>query len=105
MAAGPHAPSCLTGALQDAVTPPLVPLQVQDHDPVLETEEAEPTEQRLEDGAVYEATPLALPQTPSTDLFALQDADGLPLQVQTHGPLPEGVEAVPLEHKLDVGAE
>jgi hypothetical protein len=71
--------------------PPFKPEHVHVHGPLPETEEAEPDEQRLEDGLVYVLT-AAEPQRPSTFFKTVQvDEDKPPFkpkQVQDHGPEP-----------------
>jgi hypothetical protein len=53
-------------AEQVAIEPPFVPLQVQFQEPLPDTDEAAPVEQRLLEGgaATRKAPPFALPQTP-----------------------------------------
>jgi hypothetical protein len=67
----PHVPFTLTGAaeygaLQDAVVPPPVPVQLQFHGPVPVTAVAVPEEQNPVVGAVDTPTPFAPPHTPDT---------------------------------------
>ena len=54
------------GAEQEALLPPLLPLQDQFHGPLPLTVLAVPAVQRSELGAALTATPLALPQKPLT---------------------------------------
>jgi hypothetical protein len=52
----------IIGAEQEALEPPLTPLQVQFQEPELLTALALPKEQRFAEGAETEPTPLAEPQ-------------------------------------------
>ena len=54
------------GAVQAAVVPPLLPLQLQDHGPLPLTVVAVPALQRFVDGALVTVTPLAAPHVPLT---------------------------------------
>jgi hypothetical protein len=76
----PHAP--LTGAAvllaeQEAVVPPLEPLQLQFQGPVPVTLEALPAEQRLVVGAVLTVVPFAEPQVPLTAAVLLAEHDAV----------------------------
>lgn len=62
-------------AEQDAVVPPLAPVQVQAHGPVPETDDAVPIAQRFAVGADGTVVPFALPHTPLTGV----GGGGLPL--------------------------
>src|SRR3954447_15193265 len=53
-------------ALQEAVVPPLRPMQLQVHGPIPVTMEAVPVLHRLVVGALVRVTPLAPPQAPYT---------------------------------------
>jgi len=97
-----------TPALHVETEPPFVPVQVQLHGPVPETADGAPALQRLLVGAFANWPVLAAPQTP---LATRADAEQLaveppvlPSQVHDHGPVPDTDDAVPLVHKLPVGA-
>jgi len=98
-------------AEQDAVVPPLDPVQVHDHGPVPVTLKGEPVLQRLVVGAEFCAVPLAAPQPPLTTVAArLAEQLALmpplePAQVHAQGPEPVTDEAVPVEQRSVVGAE
>ena len=89
----------------------MLPLHDQLHGPEPDTDEAEPDEHKLLDGADATVVPFALPQEPLTGvgvLLALQLAlppPLLPLHDQLHGPEPDTDEAEPDEHKLLDGAD
>jgi len=88
------------------VVPLYTPAQVQVQGPEPDTEDAVPTEQRLVVGAEPIYVPLEEPQTPSTDLLAVQVGvvpPYTPAQVQVQGPEPDTEDAVPDEQKLAVG--
>jgi hypothetical protein len=112
--AAPHAPSTtgvlLLLALQDAVVPPELPSQLQVQGPMPATAVAVPVVQRPVVGALATVVPLAEPHAPLTAgalTLALQDALvplPLPEQLQAQGPLPETAVAVPVVHRLVVGA-
>ena len=67
-------------AEQLAVVPPFDPIQLHDHGPEPETEEAVPLEQRLFEGAELRVVPLEEPQAPLTAVGAatLKETDALP---------------------------
>ena len=103
----PHAPLTSRLAEQFALEPPLVPVQVQFHGPLPETEDAVPAPQRFEVGALKKPCPFDVPQVPLTSRLAEQFALEPPLdppQVQLHGPLPETEEAVPVLQRFELGA-
>jgi len=85
----------------------LLPPHDQFHGPEPETDEAEPAEQRLLDGAEATVVPSALPHKPLTGIgSALQFTfvpPLLPAHDQFHGPEPDTDEAEPTEHKLLLG--
>ena len=94
-----------------AVAPPFDPAQLQLHGPVPVTADAVPALHRLPpDGAVFVVAPFAAPHTPLTGAgvsFAEHCAAVPPFdpaQVQSHGPLPLTLDAVPVLHRLVVGA-
>lgn len=65
-----------------------------------------PAEHSPDDGDVSVLTPLAVPHTPSIDLFALQDAllpPLMPLHVHVNGPEPDTAVGDPTEHKFVEG--
>jgi hypothetical protein len=99
----------LSGAAQEALVPPLEPVQFHDHGPEPVTDEAVPVEQRLVEGAALTATPFADPQVPFTAVGVL-DAEQLavvpllePVQDHVHGPEPVTLDAVPAVQRLVVG--
>jgi hypothetical protein len=95
-------------AWQLALLPPLLPAQVQLHDPVPVTDEAVPAEHSPVVGAKITGTLLASPHTPFTRSGALQLAllpPLLPAHLQFHGPAPVTDEAMPAVHSPVVGAE
>jgi hypothetical protein len=53
-------------AEQEAVIPPLEPVQLQVHGPAPATDEADPVEQRFVAGALLTVVPFAEPQVPFT---------------------------------------
>ena len=98
-------------AEQLSFVPPPEPAQDQLHGPLPDTDEAEPTEQRLVVGADATVVPLAVPHEPLTtvvvDLLAEQLAVVPPFEpahVHDHGPVPLTDEAEPTEQRLVVGA-
>ena len=65
-----------------------------------------PAEHNPVDGDVGVLTPLAVPHTPSIDLFALQDAlvpPFTPLHVHVNGPEPDTAVGDPVEQRLVEG--
>ena len=111
--AGPHTPFTTVtarSAWHDAVVPPFDPAQLHVQGPVPRTFEAVPAEHKLAVGTVETVVPLALPHAPLTGagvLLAEHCAVVPPLllmQLQFHGPVPLMVEAVPVLHRLEVGA-
>ncbi|MBK6707993.1 MAG: hypothetical protein IPG54_11150 [Sphingomonadales bacterium] len=65
-----------------------------------------PAEHNPDDGDVGVLTPLAVPHTPSIDLFALHDALAppfTPLQVHVNGPEPDTAVDDPTEQRLVEG--
>jgi len=88
----------------------LLPAQLHDHGPEPLTVEAAPELQRLV-GVEAMVCPLDEPHVPFTGggkSCAEQEAVVPPLepaQLQLHGPVPETVEAVPVLHRLVVGAD
>ena len=88
--------------------PPFDPAQVHVNGPDPETADAVPEEHRPVDGAEYVPTPFADPHTAFTRSGAEQDAfvpPFTPLQFQLHGPDPLTAVAVPVEQRLDDGAD
>jgi hypothetical protein len=108
--AAPHEPlttCCASGAAHEAVAPPFVPLQLQVHGPVPLTPEAPPAEHKLVVGAMLTGTPFAVPHEPLVSSCAEQLAVAPPpdpAQVQSHGPAPVTVDAVPALQRFVVGA-
>jgi hypothetical protein len=127
--AGPQTPSLLVMPLDDpdellgglasvawqaAIVPPFEPAQVQLNGPVPLTADAVPVLQRAVVGAGFPVSLLAAPHAPLT-AAGFSDAAQLavvppfePPQVQLNGPvplipLPDIVEAVPVEQRLPVG--
>jgi len=103
----PQLPLTFSNALQLAAGPPLLPAQLHAQGPLPVTREAVPVLHKLVVGAVRASLPLAVPQLPLTFSNALQLAAGpplLPAQLHAQGPLPVTREAVPVWHKLVVGA-
>ena len=100
-------PADCSGAAHEAVAPPLVPAQDQVQGPLPVTIEAVPMLQRLVDGALLMATPLAVPQTPlSVSRLAEHEAvvpPPEPAHDQAHGPVPLTAEAVPATQRFVVG--
>jgi hypothetical protein len=97
---------------QEAVLPPLDPMQFQLHGPAPVMAEGVPALQRPVDGALVAVAPLAGPHTPLVPagggvLLAEQIAllpPLVPAQIQPQGPVPLMAEAVPVEHRPVVGA-
>jgi hypothetical protein len=109
--AGPQTPLTpdATGALQDALAPPLDPEHPQVHGPDPLTAVAVPAVQSPAVGAVVTATPFAEPQTPVTGEArgALHEEIApplLPLHIQAQGPVPVKLVAVPELQRPAVGA-
>jgi hypothetical protein len=103
----PHAPLISSKAEQLAVEPPLAPKQLQSHGPVPVTVEAVPVLQRLVVGALVKSALFDEPHAPLASSKAEQLAVEPPLapkQLQSHGPAPVTVEALPLLQRLVVGA-
>lgn len=105
----PHTPFTRTLAEQFAVLPPFDPSQVQLYVPAeVETDEALPSVQRLDEGAVRNERPFAEPHVPSTWIGAAQSElvpPFCPSQVQVHAmAAPTTTEAVPSSQRSDVGA-
>ena len=70
----PHTPSIDMFALQDALLPPLIPLQVHVNGPEPDTAVGDPTEQRLVDGGAYKLPLFDDPHTASRRSDAEHDA-------------------------------
>ena len=85
--------------------PPLLPLQFHCHGllPPPPTPEGAPAAHKPLDGAWLAATPLALPQALLISSCA-EHCCVCPVQVQLQGPVPLTADAVPLLHRLAVGA-
>jgi hypothetical protein len=96
-------------AKHSAVVPPLLPAQLQSHGPLPVTDEAVPVVQRLAFGSLLRLSPLDNPHAPFTaaGLSAAEHCAAvpplLPVQLQSHGPLPVTDETVPVVHRLVVG--
>ncbi len=89
------------------MVPVFKPEQVQSHGPLPVTAEFVPLAQRFVDGAVVKLFPFAVPQAPFTLSVAEHGAavpSFKPAQLQSHGPVPVTVEAVPLAQRFDAGA-
>jgi hypothetical protein len=113
--AEPHAPLSSAGAgcaEHCAVVPLLLPAQLHDHGPLPVTLDADPVLQRPVVGALLTVAPFDEPQAPFTGvdtgvLLAVHCTAApllLPAQLQSHGPLPVTADAVPVLHRLIVGA-
>ena len=110
---GPQAPLTATGfkaAAQYAMVPPLLPTQFHIHGPAPAIVEAMPIAQRPVVGALLSEAPLDAPQAPLT-AAGFKEAEQLalappllPAQLHDHGALPLIDDAVPVLHKLVVGA-
>ena len=106
----PQVPLAVYVAVQvGEVAPPPTPAQVQVQGPEPDTEEALPTEQRLEDGATEKAEPLEVQHAPvwvATYTVAEQLVlvpPFVPLQLQLQGPEPDMDAELPYKQRFAVG--
>lgn len=86
--------------------PPLPPVQLQDQGPVPTTEDAKPALHNQALGCAAKVAPLAAPHWPLVSCATVQSVVApplLPAQVQSHGPLPDTAEAIPVVHKFVLG--
>lgn len=96
-------------ALQLALVPPKIPIQVQFHGPVPSTDDGVPLLQRLVVGIVVVLIPCEVPQVALTArVGAVHGAFAPPFdpaQVQFQGPVPETVDGEPVVQRLVVGVD
>ena len=104
----PQTPAIGTAPVaQESVVPLFTPMQVQDQGPEPETVEAFPELQRLVKGIEERLAPSEEPQSPLTGSPPVAQVSSVPPfvpeQLQSQGPLPVTLDAVPVVQRLIVG--